>query len=291
MQPIFDRNRIRRQRLRTQGHFFDYSFLHQAVFDDMRDRLNIVQRTYQNVLQVGMRPGILGTDDASFKNLFVMDLLPSGDGCVVAGDEEYLRFAPNSFGLIFNPLTLHTVNDLPGALIQLRRALTPDGLFMASLIGENSLHELRQSLSESEIDICGGLSPRVAPMIGLQQMAGLMQRAGFSLPVADIQKITVTYDDPMKLLRDLRGMGENRPMIADKDFRTPAKLFQNMSDIYRRDFTASDGRVTATFDIIHVMGWAPHNSQQKPLRAGSAKHSLADALNTQEIQTGDIATP
>lgn len=216
----------------------------------------------------------------------------SHPGCFfVTGDEECLPFAPHSFGLIFSPLSLHTVNDLPGALVQMRRALIPDGLFMASLIGENSLHELRQSLSAAEMDIRGGFSPRVAPMVGLQQMAGLMQRAGFLLPVVDIQKITVTYEDPMSLLRDLRGMGESRPMTTDKHFHTPKRLFQRMCEIYRRDFSERDGRVTATFDIIHVMGWSPHASQQKPLRAGSAEHSLADALNTREIQTGDIATP
>jgi hypothetical protein len=186
-------------------------------------------------------------------------------------------------------LSLQAVNDLPGTLIQIRRALRPDGLFVAALFCGDTLTELREAFASAESEIEGGMSPRVAPFADLRELGALMQRAGFALPVADSDKLVVRYESVFALLRDLRGMGATNVMIERR--RTPLKraTLMRMAEIYQQRFADPDGRVRATFEIGWLTGWAPHESQQKPLKPGSAGRRLADALGTREISAGDKA--
>jgi SAM-dependent methyltransferase len=209
----------------------------------------------------------------------------------LALDEEMLPFGENAFDLVTSVLSLHWVNDLPGALLQIRRALRPDGLFLAAMLGGETLRELRHALIEAEAAVEGGASPRVSPFAGVQDVAGLLQRAGFALPVADSDTINATWADPIALMRDLRGMGETNAVAARrKEFARRRTLF-TAGARYRSEFTDRDGRISATFQVIYLTGWAPDASQQQPLRPGSAAARLAEALGTEEISTGVKAGP
>jgi SAM-dependent methyltransferase len=212
------------------------------------------------------------------------EMLAQTKGLRVCADEEQLPFADKSFDLIISALSLHWVNDLPGALIQIRRALVPDGLFMGAMFGGETLTELRQALAEAEIECEGGLSPRVSPFADLRDMGGLLQRAGFALPVVDSDRVTVTYGNPLKLMAELRGMGETNALIERR--RTPMRrtTLMRAAAIYSEKFGLPDGRIPATFEITMLAGWSPHESQQKPLRPGSAKAKLADVLGTVEYK-------
>jgi SAM-dependent methyltransferase len=203
-------------------------------------------------------------------------------GATVIGDEEALPFGPDSFDLIVSLLALHAVNDLPGAIVQIRRTLRPDGLFLGCLLGGNTLSELRTSFAEAESELEGGASPRVSPFADLRDLGGLLQRAGLALPVADIDTAIVRYATPFRLLQDLRAMGLTNTLRLRR--RTPLRrgTLARMAEIYADRFADPDGRVRATFDLVWLSGWAPHASQQTPLRPGSAKARLADALGVTE---------
>ena len=204
-------------------------------------------------------------------------------------DDEALPFREGSLDLAVSGLGLQFVNDLPGTLIQIRRALKPDGLFIAALIGGDSLMELREAFGAAESEVEGGVSPRVAPFADLRDIGALLQRAGFALPVTDIDRVTVRYSDPLALMHDLRRMAATNAMIERR--RTPLKraTLKRMFEIYAERFSDPDGRVRATFEIIWLSGWTPHESQQKPLAPGSAKTRLADALKTTELPAGEKA--
>jgi len=184
-------------------------------------------------------------------------------------------------------LTLQFVNDLPGTLVQIRRALKPDGLLLAALIGGDSLTELRAAFAAAEIEVEGGVSPRVVPFADIRELGGLLQRAGFALPVVDSERVSVRYDSVLALMRDLRRMGATN--ILHERVRTPLKrsTLERVTAIYADRFSDADGRVRATFEIIWLSGWVPHESQQKPLKPGSAAQRLADALGTKELPTGE----
>jgi SAM-dependent methyltransferase len=207
----------------------------------------------------------------------------------VVTDEEALPFRDAAFDLVVSALALQFVNDLPGALVQIRRALKPDGLFLAALIGGETLTELRQSFAAAESEVEGGVSPRVAPFADLRDLGALLQRAGFALPVADADRVTVRYDTVFALLQDLRRMGATNALIDRR--RTPLKraTLSRMAGIYAERFADADGRLRATFEVVWLSGWAPHPSQQQPLKPGSAKARLAAALGTREISTGEKA--
>jgi SAM-dependent methyltransferase len=207
----------------------------------------------------------------------------------MVADEETLPFAPGSLDLVVSGLALQFVNDLPGALIQIRRALKPDGLFLAALIGGESLTELRQAFAAAEAEIEGGVSPRVAPFADLRDLGALLQRAGFALPVTDVDRVSVRYASPLELMHDLRRMGAGNALIERR--RTPLRraTLKRMMEIYAERFSSADRRVAATFEIVWLSGWAPHESQQQPLAPGSAKTRLADALKTQELPAGEKA--
>src|SRR6202167_1432886 len=205
----------------------------------------------------------------------------------VATDEEALPFGDATFDLIVSALTLQFVNDPPGVLVQIRRALKPDGLFLGALIGGETLTELRQAFAAAESEVEGGASPRVAPFADLRELGALLQRAGFALPVADVDRLTVRYDSVFGLMRDLRRMGATNVLNARRRVPLKRATLIRMAEIYAERFADDDGRVRATFEIVWLSGWAPHPDQQQPLKPGSAKTRLAEALGTREISTGE----
>ncbi len=207
-------------------------------------------------------------------------------GPVVVADEEAPPLAEGSFDLILAPLTLHAVNDLPGALTQIRRALKPDGLFLGAMLAGESLHNLRSAFAEAEIQTAGGLSPRVAPFADLRSLGGLLQRAGFALPAADLDRIEASYREPLRLLRDLKAMGESNPL------RERRRAFLRRDTLLRAlEILALDPPLKIRFDVAFLTGWAPHESQQKPLKPGSAQFRLAEALKTPELPLNDEPEP
>jgi SAM-dependent methyltransferase len=208
------------------------------------------------------------------------------DSSVIA-DDEWLPFAKESFDLITSILSLHTVNDLPGTLLQLRRLLKPDGLFIAAMFGGETLKELRAAFAAAEDEILGGASPRVAPFADVRDLGGLLQRAGFALPVADLERTVVRYREPSRLFADLRALGETNVLAARRQQALSKRMLATVVKEYRSRLGDSQGRVPATFEIVFLTGWAPHESQQKPLRPGSAKTRLADALGSVEQSAGE----
>src|SRR5688572_5655068 len=205
----------------------------------------------------------------------------------VAADEEALPFREGSLDLVVSALALHLVNDLPGTLIQVRHALKPDGLFLAALLGGDTLTELRQAFAEAETEMEGGVSPRVAPFPDLRELGALLQRAGFALPVADTERLTVRYTTVFSLMHELRRMGATNALIERRRVPLRRATLMRMAEIYAQRFADPDGRLRATFEIVWLSGWAPDPSQQKPLQPGSAKMRLAEALGTREIPAGE----
>jgi SAM-dependent methyltransferase len=286
----FDARLLRLRKQRAARGFGDAAFLHKRAAKDLAERLEAIPRPFPRALSLG--GGRLFRHAAkAWPALWArIGELVEADvaGAPIEIDPENLPFAEASFNLIVSPLVLHWVNDLPGAFIQLRRALKPDGLLLASLFGGETLNELRLSLLEAEAELRGGAALRVAPFADLQDVAALLQRAGFALPAADRDLVTVRYREPLRLLADLRAMGETAALTE----RAPPlrrDVLMRAMEIYRERFADADGRVRATFEIITATGWAPHDSQQKPLKPGSAKARLADALKTTERSAGDKA--
>ena len=218
-------------------------------------------------------------------------LLAQCQGPRVRADEEALPFRDQSLDLVVSGLSLQLVNDLPGTLVQIRRALKPDGLLLAALLGGNTLFELRTAFLAAEEEMEGGASPRVAPFADVQDLGALLQRAKFALPVVDADTVIATYPDALAVMREVRAMGAANPLRARR--RTPLRraTLRRAVEIYRQRFGLPDGRVPATFEILTLTGWAPHESQQKPLQPGTATMRLADALGTAEHSAGDAATP
>lgn len=210
--------------------------------------------------------------------------------CVVA-DEEWLPYAPASFDLIVSSLSLHWVNDLPGALVQIRRALKPDGLFIGALFGRATLGELREVLVEAELAECGGAGPRVSPFVDVRDAGGLLQRAGFALPVVDTDTITVSYTSALDLMRDVRGMGESNAVAERRRNFTRRSTLLRAAAIYADRYADEEHRIPATFQIVTLTGWAPHEAQPRPLRPGSAARRLSEALETAELSGGEKASP
>ncbi len=273
---IFDRKLLRARRARA-AQLGPATFLLDRVAEDVTDRLSTVLRTFETAADVAT-PG-----DALRRALKGR----VGSFVDAVTDDEALPFREGSLDLVVSGLGLQFVNDLPGTLIQIRRALKPDGLFIAALIGGDSLMELREAFGAAESEVEGGVSPRVAPFADLRDLGALLQRAGFALPVTDVDRVTVRYSDPLALMHDLRRMAATNAMIERR--RTPLKraMLKRMFEIYAERFADADGRVRATFEIIWLSGWVPHESQQKPLQPGSAKTRLADALKTKELPAGE----
>jgi SAM-dependent methyltransferase len=207
----------------------------------------------------------------------------------VAADEEALPFRDGTLDLVVSGLALQFVNDLPGTLIQIRRALKPDGLLLAALAGGDTLTELRQAFAIAEAEVEHGISPRVVPFADLRDIGSLLQRAGFALPVTDVDRITARYASPLALMHDLRRMGATNPLIERSRHPLRRATLERITEVYRERFADSDGRIRATFEIVWLSGWAPHESQQQPLAPGSARRRLADALGTKELPAGEKA--
>ncbi len=293
---VFDRRVVRQHRERAARGWAAHDFLFAHVAEALADRLLDVRRDFPRVLDLGCHGGELSRALAGRKgieSLIACDLAPAmavrakaaAGVPTVAGDEEWLPFAEGVFDLVVSNLSLHWVNDLPGALIQIRRTLAPDGLLLATMLGGDTLTELRRALIEAELEIAGGVSPRLSPFADARDAAGLLQRAGFALPVVDSDTLTVTYDSAFKLLADLRGMGETQAGLNRNPRPPPRALWAETARRYHGLFAGPDGRIPATFQVITLTGWAPAASQPKPLRPGSAAARLAAALGTAEHST------
>jgi NADH dehydrogenase [ubiquinone] 1 alpha subcomplex assembly factor 5 len=265
-----------------------HDFLLRRVADDLAERLAIVRRSFPLAANIGAHHGVVSRairGVAGVEKIIDLDatveLLRDAPGLRVVADEEALPFADASLDLAVSGLSLQLVNDLPGALVQIRRALRPDGLLLASLLGGATLKELREAWIAAEAEISGGASPRIAPFADVRDMGTLLQRAGFALPVVDSETLTVTYADPLALMRELKAMGASNMLDARRRKPVTRGLMLRAAEIYAERFAAG-GRIPATFEILTLTAWAPDDSQPKPLRPGSAQVRLADALGVNE---------
>ena len=285
---IFDRSLVRKHRDRAAPHFANHDFLVREVAERLADRLSDVTRTFPTALDLGCHTGEMADTlgkRGGIQTLVQCDISPrmaaraaANGRPTLAADEEWLPFADTSFDLVMSCLSLHWVNDLPGTLVQIRRVLKPDGLFLCAMLGGETLKELRQALAEAEMAEEGGLSPRVSPFADVRDLGGLLQRAGFALPVVDADTVNVAYGDPMRLLADLRGMGETNAVAEQrKSLSRRATLLHGLAR-YQDLFADAEGRVPVTFQVLTMTAWRPHPSQQQPLAPGSGQVSLAHEL-------------
>ena len=297
---VFDRALLLRRLERATGIMAAGAappdFLLERSVDDLADRLSLIKRTFANAAVVGALDGRLGRALRRLANIGQVvelerspHLLARCDGPRVLADEEVLPLKDAALDLVTSALSLHYVNDLPGTLAQIRRALKPDGLLLASLIGGRTLHELRAAFLLAEAEIEGGASPRVAPFADVRDFGALLQRAGFALPVADTDIVDTTYATPLHLMHELRAMGATNVLLARR--RTPLRrqTLLRACAIYQERYGRPDGRVPATFEIITLTGWVPDASQQQPLAPGSARTRLADALRVPERSAGETS--
>jgi SAM-dependent methyltransferase len=286
----FDRDLIRRRLIRAQASGYA-DFLLARCADDLADRLAVVTRDFARAADIGTPTSqvaeMLAADPRIGQTTRVAPV--AEPGAVAITDMETLPLEPASLNLVVSLLALHDVNDLPGTLTQLRLALQPDGLMIAALPGGQTLTELRQCLIAAESEITGGISPRVAPFADIRDMGGLLQRAGFALPVADSETITVRYGSVFGLMADLRAMGWTNALHERSRKPLRRAVLLRMAQLYAERFADADGRIRATFEILWLSGWAPHASQQQPLKPGSAKARLADALKVPELPAGEKA--
>lgn len=298
---IFDRELLAMRRARAAarlGTGRNVDFLLREAARDIADRVSFIKRDFPLALDLGGHTGALADALAGLPNVGtvlraerVAALLKDRPAPRLVCDEEFLPFAHGTLDLVVSGLSLHWVNDLPGALAQITRALKPDGLFLAALLGGETLWELRAALTEAESDITGGAAPRVAPFVEVREMGGLLQRAGLALPVADSDRLTIAYDDMIALMRDLRAMGATNVLLERARKPLRRDVLARAGALYTKRHARADGRITATFEIVTATGWRPHESQQKPLRPGAARTRLADALGTREVSAGDKARP
>jgi SAM-dependent methyltransferase len=267
---LFDRALLRARQNRALRND-PATFLLDRVAEDMEERLHAVLRDFSDVADIWTPGELLRKPSRDrFKSVAQIKLEQSGP--------EILAFAPESLDLVVSGLAFQFVNDLPGVLAQIRRALRPDGLLLAAMIGGDTLTELRQSFAAAEVECEGGVSPRVAPFADLRDVGALLQRAGFALPVTDVDRVVVRYDSAFALMLDLRKMGATNILVERRRTPTRRATLLRMAQIYGERFADADGRIRATFDVIWLSGWAPHESQQQPLKPGSAKAGLAEAV-------------
>jgi SAM-dependent methyltransferase len=292
---IVDRYLLRVRARRALALGFS-GFLLDRVAEDLAGRLAGVLRVFPCGLDLGTRTDALrralaggGKVGAIIAANALAQAQGSRSGLTGAADEEALPFRDGALDLVVSGLALHFVNDLPGTLVQIRRALKPDGLFVAALLGGDTLTELRQAFAAAEAEMEDGISPRVLPFADLRDLGSLLQRAGFALPVTDVDRLTVRYASPLALMHDLRRMGATNPLLDRSRAPLRRATLARMLEIYAQRFADPDQRIRATFEIVHLSGWAPHDSQQQPLAPGSARTRLADALGTQERSAGEKA--
>ena len=294
---LFDRALHRQRLARAAGRYA--GFLKRRAAEDIVERLEAIRRDFPIAADLGARDGAfalaLAASDAAAKVGLLVEtdlsqaMLAGRAGARVVLDEERLPFAPASLDLVISSLALHWTNDFVGALIQIRQALKPDGLFIGAILGGATLTELRTALTEAELDLSGGAGPRVSPFADAFDAAALLQRAGFALPVADVDRVTVRYDHALALMADLRAMGETSVLVEGAGRPLTRALVAYAAEIYADRFGHADGRIPATFEILTLTGWSPHESQPQPLRPGSARARLADALGAKEQSAGEKA--
>ena len=293
---IFDRALLTRRRDRAAAKATAPDFLLDRTAADLVDRLALIKRQFPTVVNLGAHNGLLGRRLRRLPGVdMVIDtdlsprMLALCEGPRVLADEELLPFRTGSIDLVVSALSLHLVNDLPGTLVQIRHALKPDGLLLAAVPGGETLTELRQAFLAAEAEIEGGASPRVAPFADVRDLGALLQRAGFALPVTDAETLRIGYSSPLDLMRELKAMGASNMLTARR--RTPIRraTLVRACEVYLERFSRPDGRVTATFEIVTLTGWVPHESQQRPLPPGSAQTRLANALGVTERPAGEKA--
>ena len=285
MQLVFDPDLVALNRARAAGIADPGAgFLLDIAAQELADRVSAVERHFDDAVELHGMTGaaaaeIMATGKVGrMRRLETTGLFSGGAGKFSVAPLETLPLEPQSINLAVSPLSAHLTNDTPGLFIQIRRALKPDGLFLAAIPGAGTLNELRESLLSAEEELTGGVSPRVIPFADVRDIGALLQRAGFALPVADVETYTVRYDSIFPLMRDLRNMGMANPLAGRSKKPPSRRLFLRAGEIYAERFSDPDGRIRATFSVVYVSGWAPHESQQKPLRPGSAKISLATVL-------------
>lgn len=289
MNQLFDHDLLRRRRERALSRLEPGAeFLARRVAEDLAERLMLVERRFDAPVQVqGGLPLAADLMQATGKtgNFGFVEICPPPSGKerkLVTAMPDLVPLKPQGADLIVSPLALHVTNDTPGVLVQMRLALKPDGLLLAATPGAGTLGELRESLLAAESELTGGANARVHPFADVRDYGALLQRAGFALPVADIEDIVVRYGDMFALLRDLRAMGMTSVLTGRSRKPLARSVFLRAAEIYAERFSDPDGRIRASFPIVHLSGWAPHGSQQQPLRPGSARTRLADALKTPE---------
>jgi NADH dehydrogenase [ubiquinone] 1 alpha subcomplex assembly factor 5 len=294
---LFDRKLLRARRERFAPEIGAHEFLLDHVAREIAERVSLMLRSFPLALDLGAYHGLLGRRVAELPSVGEMIYTESayalGALCprpALVCDEDLLPFRDASLNLVVSGLTLHRVNDLPGALVQIRLALAPDGLFMAGLLGARALIELRQALIEAEAETEGGASPRVAPFADVRDYGALLQRAGFALPVADAEVLKVPYPSPRELMREIRVLGGGNVLSERSKAPLSRRALDRAEAIYRERHATPDGGISATFEIVYMSGWAPDASQQKPLPPGSAAARLADALHTVEHSASDKAS-
>jgi len=295
---LFDRKLLALRRNRAAQGFRAVAFLKERAVEDACERLDFINRRFEKALDIGSHGGYLAAAIARHTSLHekigtlaecdlsaAMLAQSGGEGFVA--DEDHMPLAPLCLDLIVSTLGLHWVNDVPGFLAQARIALRPDGLFLATFLGGRTLQEMRACLAQAETETYGEASARVSPFADAQDGAHLLQRAGFALPVADSDVVTVRYPNLFGLFRDLKAMGETAAFYQKTPRRLTRRIIARAADLYQASYADADGKVRATFELVTLTGWAPHESQQKPLPRGSAKMRLADALGTREIPAGE----
>ncbi|HUO93471.1 MAG TPA: methyltransferase domain-containing protein [Rhizomicrobium sp.] len=280
---IFDRRLYAQRRAKARS-----SFVSADVAGNLAQRLGAVNRHFVSALDLSSRDDVFAAISPFAEHWTRTSLHAAGP---LVADEECLPFAAETFDLVVSALSLHAVNDLPGALLQIRSVLKPDGLFLGALFGGATLSELRSALAFGESEVAGGASPRVAPMADVRELGGLLQRAGFALPVADAEKTLVRYRSFTTLVGDLRALGETNALSDRVRTFLRRDVVAAVLDAYAADNADAEGRLLATFEIVFLTGWAPHESQQKPLKPGAARIRLADALHTEERSAGERASP
>jgi NADH dehydrogenase [ubiquinone] 1 alpha subcomplex assembly factor 5 len=293
---VFDRAVLRRRRERAARDWDRRSFLKREIAGRLVERLDDVRRGFPRALDLGSHGDEFAAALGERRTVGWLVRADLGHGFArrargpaIVADEEVLPFAPHSFDLVVSAMDLHWVNDLPGTLVQIRRVLRPDGLLLGAMLGGATLWQLRQALTAAESEVEGGLSPRVSPFADLRDAAGLLQRAGFALPVADSETIEVEYENALALMRDLGAMGESNLVVERRRGLARRTTLLRAAEIYGERFALPSGRVAASFEVLFLHGWAPDASQPKPLRPGSAAQRLADALGTREQSAGEKA--
>jgi SAM-dependent methyltransferase len=297
VQSVFDRIALRRQRDRTAPHLAGYDFLIREVGERLLERLCDVRRGFALALELGCHTGQLARVLRGRKDIgelvqtdLSLAMARRAEGPRLVADEEALPFGADTFDLVLSCFSLHWVNDLPGTLAQVRHALKPDGLFLAAMPGGTTLHELREALMRAELELDGGAGLRVSPFADLRDAGALLQRAGLAMPLVDVETITVTYDHPLKLIQELRAMGEANAL--SERLRRPLRraTLLRAAELYHELFADSRGRVPATFEILMLSAWKPAPTQPQPLRRGSGRVRLVEALGAPAAGGGRAKT-